>query len=134
MDGATRALGIQAAAKELGVVSEELVVEAQTDSSAAKAYASRRGAGRIRHIEVRQLWVQQAVADGRFRLAKLLGTNNPADILTKYKTIGDYQEQLRAVNVEVVGNAPEDVGWIRLGSGVRWADAVEEEGGGESLV
>ena len=62
-------------------------------------------------------------------MAKLLGTKNPADILTKYKTIGDYQEQLRAVSVEVMGNAQEDVGWICLGSGVRWADALEEEGG-----
>ena len=126
VDGATRALGIQTAAKELGIVSEELIVEAQTDSSAAKAYASRRGAGRVRHIEVRWLWLQQAVADGRFRLVKLLGTSNPADILTKYKTINDYRELLRTVSVEVVGKAPEDIGWLRLGSGVRWADAVEE--------
>ena len=141
VDGATRALGIRTAARELGIVSDELVVEAQTDSSAAKAYASRRGAGRIRHIEVRWLWLQQAVVEGRIRLTKLPGTSNPADILTKYKAFNDYREQLRAVSVEVVGNAPghgrEEIGWLRLGSGIRWADAAveggEESSGGRSV-
>ena len=39
VDGATRALGIQEAARELGIVADQLVVEAQTDSSGAKSYA-----------------------------------------------------------------------------------------------
>ena len=148
VDGASRALGVQAAAKELGVVVNELVIEVATDSSAAKSYASRRGAGRIRHIEVRQLWLQQAVADGRFRLIKVLGLHNPADVLTKYKSIGDYQNLLGGVNIEVVarqrgrggagggaadgGAAAEEgvaaaVEWRRLDGELSWADALEEE-------
>ena len=87
VDGATRVLGLQAAAKELGVVAEDAAVQASTDSSAAKSYASRRGSGRVRHVEVKQLWLQQAVAEGRFKLSKVLGTENPADIMTKYKSL-----------------------------------------------
>ena len=139
VDGASRGLGLQAAARVLGIAVDDLVVEASTDSSAAKSYASRRGAGRIRHIEVKQLWLQQAVADGRIRLHKILGTENPADILTKYKSLGEYKTLLSAVNVEVVGRSPgdggalrhetaENMGWMRLGDGTRWADAYEEEG------
>lgn len=132
VDGASRALGVQAAAKELGIGVEDLVLEAATDSSAAKSYASRRGAGRIRHIEVKQLWLQQVVAEGKIRLVKVLGTQNPADVLTKYKSLGDYRTLLAGINVEVVGSsrrnggAKEGNGWIRLGEGVSWADAQEE--------
>ena len=141
VDGASRALGIQAAAKELGVVVDDMVIEAATDSSAAKSYASRRGAGRVRHIEVRRLWLQQAVAEGRFRLVKVLGVENPADVLTKYKSFGEFRTLLAGVNVEVVGKprgpggsgdggaAAED-GWLRLRNGGNWADALEEEGDG----
>ena len=143
VDGSSRALGLQAAAKELGIVAEDMVLIASTDSSAAKSYASRRGAGRIRHVEVKQLWLQQAVAEGRVRLHKVLGTENPADVLTKYKGLRDYQKLLSGVNVEVVGRsagnggvpqkeAAEEIGWLRLERGVRWAEACEEdEGEGE---
>ena len=136
VDGATRVLGLQSAAKELGVVAGEVVVEMATDSSAAKSYASRRGAGRIRHVEVKQLWLQQAVAEGRFKLSKILGTENPADVMTKYKTLPEFQRMLSAMNVDVVARARgreekgdpshEEVGWIRLEPGRRWADALEE--------
>ena len=128
-------LGWQAAAKELGVVAQEAVVEASTDSSAAKSYASRRGAGRIRHVEVKHLWVQQAVAEGRFRLTKVLGTENPADVMTQYKTLPEFQRMMAKVNIEVVGkagrreeNGEPSGGWLRLGLGEQWADATEEGG------
>ena len=133
VDGAARVLGMQAAGRELGIVAEEVVVEAATDSKAAKSYASRRGAGKIRHIEVRQLWLQQAVAEGRFKLIRVDGVENPADVLTKYKGAADFQRLLSKVGVEVVtrtrargesGGPPGE--WLRLGKGERWAD--EEEG------
>ena len=136
VDGASRVLGLEESAKELGIFGQG--VELETDSSAAKSYASRRGAGRIRHVEVRWLWLQKAVADGRFKLAKIPGTQNPADILTKYKTLAEVQEVMRPINVEVVGEmsrwgreengdpSQESIGWTCLGSGRRWADALEE--------
>ena len=136
VDGATRMLGLEEAAKELGIVGTG--VDLETDASAAKSYASRRGAGRIRHIEVKWLWLQKAVADGRFRLVKLVGTENPADVLTKYKTLAEARELLRPVGVELVGRSvPEQMGengdhssggWIRLSAGQQWADVEEEEG------
>ena len=81
VEAATRALGLQTAMKELGV---EVSVELATDSSAAKSFASRRGLGRMRHIQVKQLWLQTAVAAGRLTLKKVNGKTNPADLLTKY--------------------------------------------------
>ena len=128
VDGASRVLGLEEAAKELGIVGAG--VELETDASAAKSYASRRGAGRIRHIEVKWLWLQKAVADGRFRLVKLVGTENPADVLTKYKSLTESRDLLRQVGIGLVGKSgkagtPEDIGWLCLSAGQRWADAEE---------
>ena len=64
VDGASRALGMQTAAKELGISVEDLSVQMATDSSGAKSFALRRS-GRISHIEVKWLWLQ-AAADGKF--------------------------------------------------------------------
>ena len=50
----TVGLGMRCLLDDLGI---EVKVQANTDSSAAKSIASRRGAGRVRHIEVRELWV-----------------------------------------------------------------------------
>ena len=135
VEGASRAMGVQAGAKELGISVDAMTVEAATDSSAAKSYASRRGAGRIRHIEVRMLWLQHALAQGKFRLVKVLGLQNPADVLTKYKSLGDHQSLLRMVNIEVVEKSRVGGGaagkgearWARLETGASWADALEAE-------
>ncbi len=51
---ATMGLGAKGLQGNLGV---EVKVQVHTDSSAAKSLASRRGAGTVRHIEVRELLV-----------------------------------------------------------------------------
>ena len=42
-------------------------LEVRTDSSAAKEMASRRGLGKVRLVEVNQLWVQEKVGSGEVR-------------------------------------------------------------------
>ena len=74
------ALGVEALAKDLGW---QVKVQLMVDSTAAKAIASGSGLGKVRHLEVRHLWVQDAVARGRFVIKKVLGKLNPADVLTK---------------------------------------------------
>jgi hypothetical protein len=38
----------------------------------------------VRHLAVGQLWVQEKLKCGAFRLCKIVGTENPADALTKH--------------------------------------------------
>ena len=38
----------------------------------------------MRHLEIRDLWLQKEVADGRLEVIKLPGTSNPADLMTKH--------------------------------------------------
>ena len=56
------------------------------DSSAALAIAKRKGAGKVRHIIISCLWVQEKQDCKQLELRKVLGTENPADLMTKYLT------------------------------------------------
>ena len=57
--GGSMGLGINAIAEDMGVSLRVIVVK--TDASAAKGIASRRGLGKVRHIDVSQLWLQDRV-------------------------------------------------------------------------
>ena len=87
VEEATRGIGLQTMLRELGV--EIAIIVMSTDSSAAKLFASKRGLGKIRHIEVKELWLQEAVCRGRIKLRKIDGAKNPAVIFTKYLPNGD---------------------------------------------
>lgn len=54
------------------------------DSSAAIAISQRRGVGKLRHINVGQLWIQERVLEKDVSLRKVMGEANPADLLTKH--------------------------------------------------
>ena len=53
------------------------------DSTAAIGMCSRTGVGKTRHIQVRCLWIQDAIRDKVVRLRKVKGTENGADMGTK---------------------------------------------------
>jgi len=78
--GAAVAMGIKSMFADLGV---EVKIRVRTDASAAKGIASRRGLGKVRHIEVNQLWLQEKVGDGTIEIMKVKGEVNPADAMTK---------------------------------------------------
>ena len=89
--GVSQGLGVKAMLKEAGV---EAGVVVKTDASAAKGIASRRGMGKVRHIEVNQLWVQDMVARGIVKISKIATTENLADHLTKYLACTGINEHL----------------------------------------
>ena len=70
MKGASVAIGITSMHSEMGI---DLRVRVSTDASAAKGIASRRGLGKIRHVEIHQLWVQDKVASGDIEVRKVNG-------------------------------------------------------------
>jgi hypothetical protein len=83
-DGAARGLGLKTVLEEMNVRPELALCRVCTDSSAAKAFVSTRGLGRMRHVEVKLLWLQEMVQKGRIRVGKVHGATNVADVLTKY--------------------------------------------------
>ncbi len=76
---ATMGIGIKSMFKDLGL---EVEFQGITDSSAARSMSSRRGAGRVRHGEVRELWVQERVRRGELSINKVRGKDNVADGLS----------------------------------------------------
>ncbi len=82
--------------EDLGV---EVEVQVNTDSSAAKSIASRRGAGRVRHTEVRELWVQGRVAKGELTIVKVKREENVADGLTKHVDRQRMEQYMKACSI-----------------------------------
>ena len=74
-------MGIAGILKDLGI---NLLVSLSTDSSAAKGIASRRGLGKMRHVELSELWIQDRVAKGEVTIWKIPGLENSSDSLTKH--------------------------------------------------
>ena len=54
-----------------------------TDSTTAMAIGSRHGPGKVRHLAVKHLWLQEKVASGQLKLKKVPGPTNIADLGTK---------------------------------------------------
>ena len=54
------------------------------DSSAALAISKRKGAGKLRHIKIGLLWIQEKQDSGELTFDKIAGQNNPADLMTKH--------------------------------------------------
>ena len=73
-------IGLLQLARDWGIQYEGKVL---IDSSAALAVVRRKGNGKLRHIRVGSLWVQQTETRGDLRYSKVLGTLDPADLLTK---------------------------------------------------
>ena len=79
--GASTGLGIKSMFEDFGI---DLVLELKSDASAACGIARRKGLGKVRHIEVCQLWLQDLVTSGKVLLFKIPGESNLSDILTKH--------------------------------------------------
>jgi hypothetical protein len=89
-------IGVKSVAEDLGW---PMNVKVYVDSTAAKGITSRVGIGKVRHLEVRYLWLQEAVQQREVQVLKIRGDQNPADVMTKAKAFGDAAELLRNVNV-----------------------------------
>ena len=88
-----RAKGVSHVMVELGFdVQQEL--QLHTVSSAAKSFVSRKGLGKMKHLEIRDLWLQREVSLGKMLVNKVDGKKNPADLMTKYIRKEEIEERL----------------------------------------
>ena len=134
---AAEGLGMQSIMSDLGWFP---TIHLWVDSSAAKAMASRTGLGKVRHMEVKFLWLQQALRDKKFRLYKIDGKLNPADVGTKphswqamsplLKKIGmDKEDELDSNRVCQVNYRVKYyvTNTLKSKSESSWADALDDE-------
>ena len=78
---ASEAIGMKSMFRDFGASLEACL---QVDASAAIGIAQRKGLGKVRHLDTQALWIQDAVRQRRVHLEKVLGTENPADLMTKH--------------------------------------------------
>ena len=137
---------IKAACETIGVtqmaagLGRDVDGEVMVDSSAALAVVNRKGNGKLRHIRVGQLWIQQTAEDEVLNFRKVCGKQNPADICTKNVTqsvvdtaaekVGIQMRDGRAQEGLEIGSISISSDWLRYSDvpkRVRWADQEEEE-------
>eukprot|EP00930_Biecheleria_cincta_P100866 TRINITY_DN92495_c0_g1_i1.p1 TRINITY_DN92495_c0_g1~~TRINITY_DN92495_c0_g1_i1.p1 ORF type:complete len:424 (+),score=77.97 TRINITY_DN92495_c0_g1_i1:193-1464(+) len=96
----------------LAELNEPVQMQASSDSSAGLAILKRIGPGRVRHLDVRELWLQEEVSSGRLLLQKIPGVANVADLLTKPMARRPFEFLRRRIGVinplAVEQSEPED--------------------------
>ena len=95
-DGLTEAIGISRLLMEQNM---QMKVESFCDSSAAKGTLQRTGAGRIKHIETRNLWGQDMVSKGLARITHISRSINCADVLTHSTSKSEFMRLLQLMGV-----------------------------------
>ncbi len=134
--GLSEAIGICNVLREWG---GPATIASFCDSSAARGIASRYGVGKIKHLEVRQLWVQEQIARGRVSVQWLSRKANSSDVLTHPCTEDQMQGHLSrvAVCVErinarasirggVLESDPAYAFWSTPHPRINWADCFED--------
>ena len=76
----SEALGMISLLADMGIQAHG---EINVDSSAAFGIVQRAGCGRVRHLHLQALWVQECRSTGRLSYKKVLGTASPSDILSR---------------------------------------------------
>ena len=102
--GAAEGIGMQNIAKDLSIHYD---IHLYTDSSAAMGMVARKGMGKVRHIEVSELWIQDAVRNKVLTVNKVKGDDNPSDILTKYIEQGNIHQHCHGMRLVPEGGRPD---------------------------
>ena len=81
---AMETLGIRSMVADWEMAASSEVSTIYADASAALGIAKRQGAGKLRHINVKTLWLQEKALQEELSYTKIKGEENPADGLTKH--------------------------------------------------
>ena len=103
--GSAHSMHCQAILKGFGVMVEAGVL---SDASAGIGIALRQGCGRLKHLEVKWLWVQEKVSEKALRLRKHTTETNVADLATKYLARPCMEMLLAAGNLVLVSGGREE--------------------------
>ena len=74
------AFDVQAMAGDL---EQRMEIRVTVDASAALGTISRRGLGKVRHLDANHLWTQEVAAKKSAKFEDVSGKSNPADMMTK---------------------------------------------------
>ena len=92
--GAAEALGIKSVLNDLGI---DMSITLEIDAKATVGIVSRQGLGKMKHVDVHDLWIQEAVKRGKLEIKKIPRAINTADLLaspSKWEDIDKFMKEL----------------------------------------
>ena len=104
------------------------------DSSAVKGILARRGCGKVKHLEVKQFWLQEQVRSGKVEFQKISRKNNPSDALTHHYTREEAKKHFEHMGIEFIPTSSEAVRGDVCANLGETKDKIEEEATCASLL
>ena len=95
---ASEALGIKSVLEDLGI---NVIIEIEIDAKATLGMVSRQRLGKMKHVEVHDLWIQEAIKRGRSTVKKISRAINTADLLASPSKAEDIKKFMKELNFEV---------------------------------
>ena len=86
---------------------QKCTIQIRTDSSSARQWLQRNGVGRLKHFDIRLLWLQKAIREGLVSIAPVGTKLNVADINTKKLTVARRKFLQYYLGVVLVDNKNE---------------------------
>ena len=80
-----------------------------SDSSAVKGILARRGCGKVKHLEVKQLWLQEQVRSGKVGFQKISRNNNTSDALAHLYTREEAKKHFKHMGIEFIPTSSQAV-------------------------
>ena len=114
LKGSVEVLGLSAVAEELDL--EFAAPRVGSDASAARGMAARHGLGKVKHLELKHLWVQEAVRAKRIVVVKEHTTTNLADLMTKHLPEAAMLAHLETAGCEFREGRPEGAPLLEEGA------------------
>ena len=85
------------------IMAEELCmnvgIELFGDSSAAKGTLARQGSGKVKHLETKQLWMQEKVLNGTVKYTKIPRARNAADAMTHHWASAEGEKHFKNMGI-----------------------------------
>ena len=105
--GGTEGLGLAHLVQECRLPVD---LHVRTDASAAVGVCERVGAGKVKHLSIKQLWAQDRIAQGDMTISKVPRLENMSDLLTHHWTAAEGHLHLGAMGVERLSALPGQQG------------------------
>ena len=116
----------------------DLDLEISTDATGARAIASRQGVGRIRHMEVKYLWLQDQIQQKIFKIRKVAGKLNVSDVGTKHVDKATLDRCCAMLNLKDMGKSEihhvESYQGVNLGAALSMAPWLMQPGAPQRLA
>ena len=124
--GATEGMGVRNVLEELGI---EVDIRSHCDSSAARGVLNRQGVGKVRHLQLKDLWLQERTASGELTSKWVPRERNPADLLTHATSVTEFWRNLGlSVATRRTGKGLE-VKCPRRSWGISWHGKAQQKQG-----